>query len=63
MPRKNIKKLEDLKKLTIPEMKELAKELRQIILERVAINGGHLASNMGTVDLTIALHYVFNSPK
>ena len=63
MPRKNIKKLEDLKKLTIPEMKELAKELRQIILERVAINGGHLASNLGTVDLTIALHYVFNSPK
>ena len=63
MPRKNIKKLEDLKKLTIPELKELAKELRQIIIERVAINGGHLASNLGTVDLTIALHYVFNSPK
>jgi 1-deoxy-D-xylulose-5-phosphate synthase len=63
MPRKNIKKLEDLKRLTIPELKELAKELRQIIIERVAINGGHLASNLGTVDLTIALHYVFNSPK
>ncbi|MDP3296142.1 MAG: 1-deoxy-D-xylulose-5-phosphate synthase [Thermodesulfovibrionia bacterium] len=63
MPHKNIKKLEDLKKLTILELKELAKELRQIILERVAINGGHLASNLGTVDITIALHYVFNSPK
>ena len=63
MPHKNIKKLEDLKRLTIPELKELAKELRQIIIERVAINGGHLASNLGTVDLTIALHYVFNSPK
>ncbi len=60
---KNIKKPEDLKKLAVPELKELARELRQIIIERVAINGGHLASNLGTVDLTIALHYVFNSPK
>src|SRR4030067_1084720 len=58
-----IKRPDDLKKLTIPEMVELAKELRENIIERVAINGGHLASNLGTVDLTIALHYVFNSPK
>ncbi|MEK6527565.1 MAG: 1-deoxy-D-xylulose-5-phosphate synthase N-terminal domain-containing protein, partial [Nitrospirota bacterium] len=57
-----IKGPDDLKKLTIPELVELAKELRENIIERVAINGGHLASNLGTVDLTIALHYVFNSP-
>ncbi len=57
-----IKSTKDLKKLTNPELKELARELRQVIIERVAINGGHLASNLGTVDLTIALHYVFNSP-
>lgn len=57
-----IKATKDLKKLTNPELKELAGELRKVIIERVAINGGHLASNLGTVDLTIALHYVFNSP-
>jgi len=59
---KNIKNPHDLKTLSIPELKKLAKELRELIIERVAINGGHLASNLGVVDLTIALHYVFNSP-
>ncbi len=54
---------DDLKKLSIPQLKELASEMRDIIIERVATNGGHLASNLGTVDLTIALHYVFNSPE
>jgi 1-deoxy-D-xylulose-5-phosphate synthase len=58
-----IKKIEDLKKLSIPELKALAKEIREIIIERVSKNGGHLASNLGVVDLTIALHYVFNSPE
>ncbi len=53
---------QDIKKLSMPELKELAQELREIIIETVATNGGHLASNLGTVDLTIALHYVFNSP-
>jgi len=57
-----IKSPEDLKKLTMPELTELAGELRELIIERVAVNGGHLASNLGVVDLTIALHYVFNSP-
>lgn len=57
-----IKKPDDLKELSVQELKELAKELREIIIERVAINGGHLASNLGVVDLSIALHYVFNSP-
>lgn len=52
----------DLKSLSAAEMKELAEELRRIIIERVSINGGHLSSNLGVVELTIALHRVFNSP-
>jgi len=58
----NIKTPEDLKALTPGEMKALAEELRQIIIERVSINGGHLSSNLGVVELAIALHRVFNSP-
>ncbi|GBD96149.1 MAG TPA: 1-deoxy-D-xylulose-5-phosphate synthase [Nitrospirae bacterium] len=58
----NIKSPEDIKDLPIPELKDLAEELRDTIIETVATNGGHLASNLGTVDITIALHYVFNSP-
>ncbi len=54
---------EGLKKLAIAELKVLATELRETIIERVAINGGHLASNLGVVDLTIALHYAFDSPE
>ncbi|MBI5188096.1 MAG: 1-deoxy-D-xylulose-5-phosphate synthase [Nitrospirae bacterium] len=57
-----IKSPQDLKKLSISDLKDLAQELRNIIIERVSINGGHLASNLGVVELTIALHYVFNSP-
>jgi len=53
----------DLKKLNILEKQELAKEIRKFILEIVSINGGHLASNLGVVELTIALHSVFNSPE
>ena len=59
----NIKGPEDIKNLTIDELKKLAEEMREIVIETVATNGGHLASNLGTIDLTIALHYVFNSPK
>lgn len=58
-----IKTIEDLKKLSIRELKDLSEELREIIIETVATNGGHLASNLGSIDLTIALHYVFNSPE
>lgn len=56
-------KPDDIKKLSLQELKQLATELREIIIETVATNGGHLASNLGTVDLTIALHRVFNSPE
>ena len=58
-----IKGPEDIKNLTIDELKNLAEEMREIVIETVATNGGHLASNLGSIDLTIALHYVFNSPK
>ena len=58
-----LKNPHDIKKLTGRELKELSAELREMIIERVAINGGHLASNLGVIDLTIALHYVFNSPE
>ncbi|MDP3111334.1 MAG: 1-deoxy-D-xylulose-5-phosphate synthase [Thermodesulfovibrionales bacterium] len=62
MPIENIKSPADIKTLSSSELKDLAEELRDIIVERVSINGGHLASNLGTIELTLALHYVFNSP-
>ncbi|MEJ2683434.1 MAG: 1-deoxy-D-xylulose-5-phosphate synthase [Candidatus Sulfobium sp.] len=53
----------DLKTLSAEELKVLAGELRESIIRTVSINGGHLASNLGVVELTIALHRVFNSPE
>ncbi len=53
----------DLKKLTIDELPELSAEIRDIIIDTVLQNGGHLASNLGVVELTIALHYIFDAPK
>ena len=58
-----INSAEDVKKLNIEEQKQLAEEIRKYILEIVSENGGHLASNLGVVELTIALHTVFNLPK
>ncbi|CAM5184985.1 1-deoxy-D-xylulose-5-phosphate synthase [Oligella ureolytica] len=49
----------DLKELTRYQLPELSKELREYILESVAKTGGHLSSNLGTVELTVALHYIF----
>ena len=54
---------QDLKKLTLEEKTLLAKEIREYILDIVSKNGGHLASNLGVVELTIALHSVFDVPK
>jgi 1-deoxy-D-xylulose-5-phosphate synthase len=51
---------EDLKKLQIPKLPQLAREIRELIIKTVAKTGGHLASNLGVVELTIALHYVFD---
>jgi 1-deoxy-D-xylulose-5-phosphate synthase len=56
-----IKSPKELKLLKMDELNRLAEELRKLIIERVSINGGHLASNLGAVELTIALHYVFDS--
>jgi 1-deoxy-D-xylulose-5-phosphate synthase len=53
----------DLKSLSLPQLKQLAEEIRKVIIETVSHNGGHLAPNLGVVELTIALHYVFNSPE
>ena len=49
---------EDVKKLTLKQKQELAEEIRKYILEVISENGGHLASNLGVVELTMALHYV-----
>ena len=59
----NINSPQDLKKLTLEEMGRLAGEVRNRIIETVAKTGGHLAPNLGVVELTIALHYVFDAPK
>ena len=58
-----IKSSEDVKKLSKQEKTELAEEIRKYILEVVSENGGHLASNLGVVELTIALHSVFDMSK
>lgn len=52
----------DLRGLSRAELQQLANELRNYLLESVSKTGGHLSSNLGTVELTIALHYVFNTP-
>ncbi|NLV21808.1 MAG: 1-deoxy-D-xylulose-5-phosphate synthase [Syntrophomonadaceae bacterium] len=52
----------DLKKLTLAEMNELAGEIRQQLIESVSRSGGHLAANLGVVELSIALHYVYDTP-
>ena len=54
--------IQNLKKLNILELNDLAKKIRSRIISVLSKNGGHLSSNLGIVDLTIALHYVFNSP-
>lgn len=53
---------QDLKQLSIQEMEQLAQEMRELIIKKVNTTGGHMAPNLGVVELTMALHYVFNSP-
>ncbi len=53
----------DLKPLSLAELEQLAEEIRSRIIEVMSVNGGHLSSNLGIVELTIALHRVFDSPK
>jgi 1-deoxy-D-xylulose-5-phosphate synthase len=52
----------DLKKLTLPELPQLAEEIRQFLIQKLSVTGGHLAPNLGVVELTLALHYLYNSP-
>ncbi len=54
---------QDLKSLSVKELSEVAEEIRSLILETVSRNGGHLGSNLGAVELTLALHYIFDSPR
>lgn len=54
---------EDLKKLNIDELKFLCEEIRDFLINTISQTGGHLASNLGVVELTVALHYVYDSPK
>ena len=53
----------DVKKLSIEEMKVLSKEIRETLLTKLSEKGGHIGPNLGIVELTVALHYVFDSPK
>ena len=59
----NITSTKDLKKLNYQDKRKLAEEIREYIIDIVSKNGGHLASNLGVVELTIALHSVFDTPK
>lgn len=52
-----------LRRLTPQQLSEVAEEIRELLLQVTASNGGHLASNLGTVELTLALHYVFETPE
>lgn len=60
---KQINSPEDLKRLPQSELKIVASEIRQLIIETCAKNGGHIAPSLGVVELTIALHRIFNSPE
>ncbi|WP_223066548.1 1-deoxy-D-xylulose-5-phosphate synthase [Paenibacillus caui] len=53
----------DLKRLSVDELAPLAAEIRQFLIEKLSVTGGHLASNLGVVELTVALHYCYDSPK
>ena len=59
----DIKGPEDIKKLNLAELNDLAGEIRAFLIESIAQSGGHLSSNLGIVEVTLALHYVFDSPK
>ena len=59
----NINSPQDLKKLDISKLDTLCTEIRTFLIENISKTGGHLSSNLGIVETTVALHYVFNSPK
>ena len=59
----SIKSPEDLKTLTLSQMRELSQEIREYLIETIAATGGHLGPNLGVVELTLAIHRVFDSPQ
>ena len=60
---KDIRYPEDLRKLSVDELPELCNELREDIVKELSVNPGHLASSLGVVELTVALHYVYDTPE
>lgn len=58
----NIDSISKLKKLNINKLEVLAKDIREVLIKKMSVCGGHFGPNLGTVELEIALHYVFNSP-
>src|SRR5215210_197746 len=58
----NIISPEDLKKISKEELHQLCNELRQYIVDVVSVHGGHFAASLGVVELTVALHYIYNTP-
>ena len=60
---KDIHSPQDLRTLSVPELELIARDIREIIINTVAETGGHLAPSLGVVELTLALHYVFNTPE
>ena len=61
MALEKIQKANDIKELTEEELKELSDEIRRFLIEKISVTGGHLASNLGVVELTMALHKYFIS--
>ena len=57
-----INNTKDLKNLNIADLPELCTEIRDFLIKKISKTGGHLAPNLGVVELTVALHYIFNSP-
>ncbi|GAF08945.1 1-deoxy-D-xylulose 5-phosphate synthase [Paenibacillus pini JCM 16418] len=58
-----IKQPGQLKSLSVEELSSVAAEIRQFLIEKLSVTGGHLASNLGVVELTLAMHYCYNSPE
>jgi len=58
----SIKSPQDIKQLDLTQLQSLADEIREFLIENIQKTGGHLASNLGTVEITLAMHYVFNTP-
>jgi 1-deoxy-D-xylulose-5-phosphate synthase len=58
----NINSPDDLKKLNVDQLETVCSELRDFIIEQLSYNPGHFGSSLGTVELTVALHYLYNTP-